>query len=76
MLSAGQLSLHASQMRNVHTVRCFHVHLCHTLVKLECTINHWLHTAGGGHCPLENLNPIFTHTHWFWFTDTTESVVL
>lgn len=40
MLSAGQLSLHVPQMRNVHTVPCSHVHLCHSLENPECTIKH------------------------------------
>lgn len=76
MLSAGQLSLHVSQVRNVHTVPCSHVHLCHPLEDPECTTEHWLHTAGAGHCPLENPNPVFTPTQWFWVTGSADSVDL
>lgn len=53
-VSAGQLSLHVSQMRNVHTVPC-----SHPLENLESTIKHWLHTAGVGYCPLV----VFVHRH-------------
>lgn len=76
MLSAGQLSLHISQMR-MFTQYLVLMCICAPLWKIlsvPLSTGYTLQVVGP--CPLENLNPVFTHTQKFWYTDSTKCVGL